>query len=269
VELLNTLGIDTALGFFGLVLAAIGAFMILAGVGIISIQQVTVKQGRTTWILGVLMALIGAFLLYPDLSAPDMVSDAPGDAVVPEPTVTMPSPDQTGKLSQWKAIDFVIPGNGLWRQENGHYTAIGSQDTIAWSEEVYEGDLELSLDIESSNSFSAASVVLYGNGGSLASGNLIFTIANDLQAILADSIYDDGTYLFSSLGSVDFVEQKHNVLIAINDRQANLFLDGEQIASVFLDENINTSGKIGILKYWEIPDVSFSNIQIRESGSLD
>lgn len=264
VEFLNSLGIDTALGFFGLALVAIGAFMILAGVGIISIQQVTVKQGRATWILGALMALVGAFLLYPDLSAPDIASDTPSDTVEQEATAALPSPDQTGRLSQWKAIDFVIPGNGLWRQENGRYTAIGSQDTIAWSEEIYEGDLEISLDIESSTSHTAANVVLYGNGGSLASGNVIFTIANDLQAILADSIYQDGTYLFSSLSGVDFVEQKHNLLITIIDRQASLFLDGEQIASVFLDEQINSSGKIGLLKYWEIPDVTFSNIQIRD-----
>jgi hypothetical protein len=104
---------------------------------------------------------------------------------------------------------------------------------------------------------------------SLSSGNLIFTVANDLQAILADSIYDNGTFLSDTMGSVKFGEQKHSVLIRIIDRKASLYLDEEEIASVFLDENINTNGRIGLLKWGGIHDMTFSNPRIMGSETAE
>jgi len=168
-----------------------------------------------------------------------------------------------------EAIEFNVPGNGLWLEEDGRYTAIGSKDTIAWSDDLFAGDTEVSFQVESASPNTAANVILYGNGGSLAPGNLIFTIASDHQSILADSLYDDGTYLFASMNSLGFGEQKHTVLISVVDRKASLFIDGEEVGSVFLDESINTSGRIGLLKYWEIPDVTFSSIRARESGFVE
>ena len=276
MEFLNNLGIQSTAGLFGVALLAIGGFMFLAGIGIITIQQITVKQGRATWVLGLLMAAGGVFLLYPELSA---TGEAPENAVAvvdtneganvdtnPAPTLASSAPN--GSLSDWKTLDFAIPGNGLWLAEDGRYRAIGSKDTIAWSQDMFGGDIELSLDIESSNSNSAATIILYGNGGSLAPGNLIFTIASDHQSIIADSIYDNGTYLFASMSSLSFEEQKYSVMISIINRKASLFLDGEEIASAFIGENIHTSGKIGLLKYWEIHDVTFSNIRVRASDII-
>ena len=279
MDFLNNIGINSPSGYFGAVLLVIGGFMVLAGVGIISIQQVTIRQGRATWVVGALLAVVGAFLLYPDFSNPDAVGDSPA-AVVDEnpaavadvnptaaedenpaapPTTIAPN----GKLSEWKTIKFTIPGNGLWLEQDGSFKATGSKDTIAWSEDLFEGDVEFSLDIESSNSYSAANIIFYGNGGSLALGNLIFVIAGDQQSILTDTIYDGGTYLYSSLNSLEFGEQKHSVLISIHDRRASLFLDGEEIASAFLDDSINASGKIGLLKWGGINNVTFSNIRVR------
>lgn len=276
MELLRNLGITSLSGLFGLALLVVGGFMILAGVGIISIQQVTVKQGRATWIMGLVMAVVGVFLFYPEFSAPSeapeepaAVADTNSPAVVDaSPAATLQSSDANGGLSAWRAIEFAVPENGLWLEEDGRYTAIGSKDTIAWSDDLFAGDIEVTLEVESSSSFSAASVILYGNGGSLAPGNLIFTIASDQQSIIADSIYDNGTYLFTSMNSLSFGEQRHTVLISVVDRKARLFVDGEEAAFVFLDENINSSGRIGLLKYWEIHDVAFSSIRVRESGSV-
>lgn len=276
MEFLSNLGITSLAGLFGLALLVIGGFMILAGVGIISIQQVTVKQGRATWIMGLVMAVVGVFLLYPEFAAPGESPEGPvavvetnSPAVVDgSPAATLPSSDPNGGLSEWKAIEFVVPGNGLWLEEDGRYAAIGSKDTIAWSDDLFDGDIEVSLEVESSTPSSAANVILYGNGGSLAPGNLIFTIASDHQSILADTIYEGGTYLFTSMNSLSFGDQRHTVLISIVDRKASLFVDGEEAASVFLDENINTSGRIGLLKYWEIHDVAFSSIRVRESESV-
>jgi len=217
------------------------------------------------------------FLLYPEFAAPgdapvnpaavvDTSSPAIADA---NPAATLPSSDPNDGLSEWRAIEFNVPGNGLWLEEDGRYTAIGSKDTIAWSDDLFAGDTEVSFQVESASPNTAANVILYGNGGSLAPGNLIFTIASDHQSILADSLYDDGTYLFASMNSLGFGEQKHTVLISVVDRKASLFIDGEEVGSVFLDESINTSGRIGLLKYWEIPDVTFSSIRARESGFVE
>lgn len=196
----------------------------------------------------------------------DTSSPAIADA---NPAATLPSSDPNDGLSEWRAIEFNVPGNGLWLEEDGRYTAIGSKDTIAWSDDLFAGDTEVSFQVESASPNTAANVILYGNGGSLAPGNLIFTIASDHQSILADSLYDDGTYLFASMNSLGFGEQKHTVLISVVDRKASLFIDGEEVGSVFLDESINTSGRIGLLKYWEIPDVTFSSIRARESGFVE
>jgi len=177
----------------------------------------------------------------------------------------LPLSEAGGIPSVSKTADFIIPDNGLWQSEGGSYTAVGSLDTIAWSEGEYAGDIEISLDIESPNSFAAANIIVYGNGISLSSGNLIFTVANDLLAINKDSIYGEDNYLFDSASGLNFVEGKHTVLIKITDRKATLSVDGELISSVFLNEDINTSGRIGLLKYWEIDEITFSNIRIKGS----
>jgi hypothetical protein len=122
MELLSNIGITSPSGFFGLALLVLGGFMILARVGIISIQQVTVKQGRATWIMGLVMAVVGMFLLYPELAAPGEAPEGPAavvdtnsPAVVDaNPAATLPTSDPNGGLSEWKAIEFSVPGNGLW-----------------------------------------------------------------------------------------------------------------------------------------------------------
>ena len=225
------------------------------------------------------MAGGGVFLLYPELSTPDVlpVSEAateeasPGAAITATPptaggilpTATSAALSASGEMSDWKTIAFVIPGSGLWLEQDGHFTATGSLDTIAWSEDLFGGDLEISFDVESSSSYSSATIIVYGNGGSLAPGNLIFMLASDLQAIQADTIYQGGKYLYSSMSSLVYGDQKHSGLISINDRVANLFVNGEKIATAKLDGSINTSGKVGLFKWGGVDNVTFSNILVR------
>jgi hypothetical protein len=261
MEFLNSLGINTTSGIIGSGLLVIGAFLILAGIGIISIQQITVKQGKATWIVGFILAAFGGFLIYPDFAAPK----SPEGQTEVQAGSLITNSDVQNALSDWRTISFILPGDGLWQEDGGRYSAIGSKDTIAWSEEMLAGDVEISLDIESSSSYGAATIIVYGNGRSMASGNLIFTIASDLQAILADSIYDNGTYLFDTLATINMENQKHQVRISIIDRKASFFLDGDEISSVFLDDEINSSGRIGLLKYWEIHDITFSNVRVRST----
>ena len=267
MEFLNKIGITTVSGFVGLALLAIGGFLFLAGIGVITIQQVTVKKGRLTWLIGLILAAVGLVLFYPEFSAPTVGSEEQIPVAETQPTAPVSSFDSSIK-SEWNTMVFMVPENGLWLKDVGSYSATGSIDTIAWSEKSYAGDLELTLDIDSSQSFSAANIIIYGNGVSQASGNLIFTIASDLQAIQADSIYDDGTYLFSVLKPVNFGEQRHTVLISLLDRKASLYLDGEEVASAVLNESINTSGKIGLLKWGGIRAVTFSNLRIKGSETI-
>jgi hypothetical protein len=266
MEILAYLGIKSTIGVLGLTLLVIGGFMILAGTGIISIEKITIKKGRATWMIGIGFAIVGLILFYPELAASvDNTTVTQSNEVADEPTqVSVSDQNSSSDLSGAGTLAFEIPDDNLWRVENGRYIATGSKDTYAWSEEQFSGNIEISMDIESSNEPSAANIIVYGNGTSLSEGNLIFTVATDLQAVLVNSIYGDGNYLFSSLNTLDFKDQTHTVLIKIIDRKATMYIDDEKITSVYLDDNINTSGYIGLLKYWEIEDITFSNIQISE-----
>jgi hypothetical protein len=194
----------------------------------------------------------------------DQASGPPSDpAGVAETTEVSSASDPNPLPPDWGTPEFVTPGNGLWKEEAGKYTAIGSQETTAWSEMAYSGDIEISLDIESSNAFAAANIIVYGNGLTISPSNVIFTVASDILAIVEGTIYNESDYSYSSFPALNFVEEKHTVLIQIIDRKATLSVDGEKISSVFLQEATANQGKIGLLKYWEIDEITFSNIRVR------
>ena len=86
-------------------------------------------------------------------------------------------------------------------------------------------------------------------------------------AIVEGSIYDDNDYTFLSGSDLNFNGEKHTILINIIDRKATLFVDGVKISSVFLKDSTDTGGKIGLLKYWEIEEIIFSNIRIKGTES--
>ncbi|MDX1314923.1 MAG: hypothetical protein R3356_05425, partial [Eudoraea sp.] len=184
-----------------------------------------------------------------------------------EPDAADSTSDSNPLPPDWKTPAFTIPGNGLWKEDNGKYTAIGSVETIAWSEEKYSGDIEISMEIESSNAFAAANIVVYGNGFTLSSGNLIFTVANDILAIVEGSIYEENDYSYTAFSGPNFVQEKHTVLVKVVDRKATLFVDSVEISSVFLKDSTDNEGKIGLLKYWEIDEITFSNIRVKGTES--
>ena len=275
--------IQSPLAFIGFLCLAIGAFMVLAGLDIIRIQQVTVKQGRRTWIVGVVFAVVGLALLYPELITPDTESTDDGDAASAPAASTESDPTDVDDAAsaqstdsdaepsavgaEWSAVDFAIPDDGLWnKSEDGSYTAIGSANTIAWSKETFEGDLEIQMEVtSSSSSVAAANIIVYGNGAFLSKGNLIFTAASDLLAISETSIFEGegGEFLHATTASLDLQDQVHTVLISIKDRRATMSLDGDEIGTVFLDDEIKSEGKIGLLKVWESSDITIQNIRVR------
>jgi hypothetical protein len=175
--------------------------------------------------------------------------------------------DATSAGPEWSTVDFAVPDDGLWNKSgDGSYTAIGSANTIAWSEESFEGDLEILLEVTtSSSSYTQANIIVYGNGMFLSEGNLIFTIAPELLAISETSVFEGegGRYLHSTTASLDLQDQVHTVLISIKDGKASMSLDGDEVGTVFLDDEIRSEGKIGLLKIWEASELSVQSIRVR------
>lgn len=241
--------INSIAGYIGLALLVFGVFMVLAGFDVISIQQVTVRKGKKTWILGIVFALLGVWLLLPELgtSAPAVGSLEPSEPMLAPTTVSKPlSPSETVAGSP---IVFNIPNANLWDQSvDGSYTVTGNEDTIAWSTVIVEGDIEISFDIQFQGANGEGNIIIYGNGSGLSDKQLFFGFGPVLSKIMGGSPFDS-RYL-DDVGMTDVdINKHHSVVIRIVNKKANLFFDGNEILSASIPEDINTSGKIGIYKY--------------------
>lgn len=91
MDFLDNIPLNTTSGFIGLALLAIGGFMVLAGFGIITIQQISVKQGRATWIIGLIMAGVGVVLLFPEVNPKTNELNPEIAENIPLPTATLPT----------------------------------------------------------------------------------------------------------------------------------------------------------------------------------
>ncbi|NIM92878.1 MAG: TIR domain-containing protein [Anaerolineales bacterium] len=171
-----------------------------------------------------------------------------------------PSPS----TSEWRTLTFNITNDILWtKTPDGKYTIIGSEDTFAWSDEVIEGDFILKADVESKfDYFGEGMIIVYGDGISWSRGCLIFNITGYWQAIRAHSIYDpEVEWLVMNEMLLDFEERtKFNMTIEVVNDIANLYVDGDKVASTSLPPEINRRGMIGLVKYQGSEDVTFSNI---------
>lgn len=180
------------------------------------------------------------------------------------PTSASNAPSVDGN---WQPVTFTIPDwNEYWEQslENG-YTAKGGQDTFIWTDEVYEGNLALSFDLEIVSSESepgGGGVIVFGDGREWSKGVLVFFINAEYQSIHADTIFGDQDDLAHNTISLEN-NRTYSFTIEILDDKALLFLDGEKIVSATLPTRINRSGQIGLYKYWAVPEVTFSNIEVK------
>jgi hypothetical protein len=59
--------ITSPLSYIGVVTLLFGVFLLLAGLDVIRVKQVTVVRGRRTWVLGVLFSKVGLLILLPDI----------------------------------------------------------------------------------------------------------------------------------------------------------------------------------------------------------
>lgn len=171
--------------------------------------------------------------------------------------------------SDWQPIQFTLPSrNNLWtKTSDNSYTAKGtSWDTFAWTDETYSGDLLLSfgMDIIYGNANSGGGcIVVFGDGSGWSEGTLIFCINGEYQAIQTNSVYDNAVFLASSNLSLKN-NRTYAFTIEILGSDASLYLDGEKIISTALPSQINRSGRIGLYKYSEIPEVTFYEVRFME-----
>jgi len=60
---------SSPLSYIGVLALLFGIFLLLAGLDVIRIKQVTVVRGRRTWVLGVVFSVAGLLILMPDIRA--------------------------------------------------------------------------------------------------------------------------------------------------------------------------------------------------------
>jgi len=262
------------MGYIGLALLVFGAFMILAGFDVISIQQVTVRKGKKTWILGIVFALLGVWLLLPELGtpAPTIGSLEPSEPLLVPTAVSNPPP--SSKDVSESPITFNIPNNSLWNQSSdGSYTVTGNEDTIAWSDMIVEGDIELTFEIQFQGPNGEGAIIIYGNGSGLSDEQLFFGFGPVHSKIMGGTPYDSRFLDDVWMTDVD-INKKHSIMIRIINHKASLFFDGIEILSAFIPEEINTSGRIGIYKYHGDTGISdngatYSNFRLITSSVVE
>jgi hypothetical protein len=82
----------TLLGYLGLIALGLGVFLALAGFDIIKVEKVSVKTGRTTWVLGVFLIIIGCALVFGGGALPGRNEPPAQPAPSPTPDLSTPSP---------------------------------------------------------------------------------------------------------------------------------------------------------------------------------
>lgn len=262
--------INSITGYIGLALLALGGFMILAGFDIISVQQVTVKQGRKTWVVGVVFALFGLGLLLPEFRTATPPTGVPGS---PETPLALPTgadleyaPDQVAERS----IGFNIPNETLWSQTGNSYTTIAKPelDSIAWSDEIIAGDFILTAEVTHTSPQGEALFIVYGDGIGFSDGCLIINYGTGYALITKHTIYHTGeNWLVVNSGNFNLGEAMQIVTIEIVGGKVNVYVDSRKVASTFLTSEINTTGRIGIVQHWEAPvGATYSNIKIKLLG---
>jgi hypothetical protein len=177
--------------------------------------------------------------------------------------VSSPSPGDT----QWRTLSFIIPSETLWREGDHSYTTIAkpSQDTIAWSDEIIEGDFILSAQVNSEQSDGIAHFIIYGDGIGFSKGCLIFTYQNGYVFIERDTLYgNDENFLVTIEGDYGFQEPTHDFTIEIREGAATFFVDGNKVAFTFLPPETKRLGRIGFFADWqESIGMTYSDIKIK------
>jgi hypothetical protein len=170
--------------------------------------------------------------------------------------------------SEWRSLSFVTPILTDWDlSEEGAYYAKGvrSHDVFAWSKESFDGDLVLKFDLQAKlEQQTHLCIIVYGDGVEFTRGNLIFLVGSDLSLIEKHTRYHEGdSFLTYNETTTNLVEQKVPITIEIIGDSATMYLDEQPVASALIDvDDINHSGRIGLLKPWYSGGGIFSNLRV-------
>ena len=191
----------------------------------------------------------------------------PTELPTPEPISSTEVSSEPG-WSDWRPLSFIIPNDRIWSdKEENTYTAFSGNpgESIAWTDEIFDGDLILSLDIGKTGDRASGSIIVYGDGVGFSEGSLIFTLDDGIFWVEKHSIYHQGeNFLAVYESDMDFKNLVFSVTIEITGDIANYIIDGEKVASFFIPSEINRSGRIGIIQQWEVQDDrTYSNIMIK------
>jgi hypothetical protein len=262
--------VNSITGYIGLALLALGGFMILAGLDIISVQQVTVKRGRRTWAMGIIFALLGLGLLLPEFRTTTPTTGSPESPETPLAATTASDLENPPDKVSESSIKFNIPNTTLWSQTEDSYTTIAKPegDSIAWSDEIFAGDFTLTAEVTHTSSHGEATFIVYGNGIGFSDGCLIIVYGNGFAKIEKHSIYHAGeNWLAVNSGDFYLSEAMRAFTIEVTGGKISLYVDGLKVASAFLTSEINNTGRIGLLEHWETPaGAAYSNIKIKSLG---
>lgn len=172
--------------------------------------------------------------------------------------------------NDWRPLTFVMPNPDIWRVSGeGIYTAIldDSNDAFAWSTEKFEGDLTVSLDLNSSHSTQSVTpnsgcVILYGSGTEFSYGSLIICVDYDGYYLQKHTRYRADEPLVFVPNDND-INNVYSVTIEIIDDLISVDVNGENVlASFFNLEEIDRKGRIGLFRNWEEGEITFSNLWV-------
>lgn len=279
--------------------------LIILGIGLYLLHPRIPEANRraATWAFGIVasVATLVVFLV-PGAQSPPVLSSILATLTNPaSPTATITpsaalsadenkveklaassSTSNTG--SDWRSLSFMIPNPQHWEDPgDNRYVAVEQHDSdaFAWSTENFEGDLSVSLELYSAvealelehseldqqmPNQNSGCVVIYGNGQGYSDGSLIFCIDWDGYYMWKHTRYTD-EYPMAFVPKYLRSDKIYAVNVEISDDLATMDIDGERVFSTFFDtEEIDRSGRIGLLRYWENGENTFSNIQVKSGG---
>lgn len=129
--------IATPLGYVGVFLVVAGLSLIIAGLGILKLEKITIAPGRRTWAIGLLLAFLGVLFLMPDIRAASTTASpqpgaAPSVSLTPNSTA---APLPSGILFQERFNGGEPLGwtdfSPAWRAVNNQYECIASLSSAA------------------------------------------------------------------------------------------------------------------------------------------
>ena len=82
---------DNPLDFVGTFLLIFGVFLVLAGFGVLTVEKISVKRGATTWILGILVSVVGFAFIAPHIMKNPVLPTATPEAASIPTSIQVPS----------------------------------------------------------------------------------------------------------------------------------------------------------------------------------